>query len=617
MKYYQLVIAVFLCLITRPVVSGQISLEKLQFDSSKYIDVNELQRGMIGYGLTVFEGAKVEKFKVELISVMSTKSAGRSAFLIKVIDNEIFDIARGVQGCSGSPVFFDGRLAGAMSFGWNFQKEPLYGVTPIKQMLDTHKRVLAKDNKTEVAQGVKILDEKVYHKLFAPQILSKKDLESIARASGLASPAVVDGMTTLPVMVSFSGLNNSAATHINEILPGINAKVGNFTGNVDHLLESGRPKIERGSALVIPIVTGDYNAAALGTVTEVIDEWVFAFGHAFNGNGICNWPLATGYIHTFMSSTSMSFKLGQAVDIVGAVEADEVQAICGRLGKEVETCKAHTVVDYTDVGETVEFNMNLVNDEMFIASTTLMSVVGPTLYRGDMPDLCTVEYDVVLDFGKHGIVKVTDISSDTSIFDLSLDVVQATSLVVNSPWDKPLLESIESKIKVSNHTSLAEINEVSLDNTVFYPGDTIKAKINCYQYRLPNIELEAELILPDDIAPGEYELGIGNKRTYLSTVSSRQPQRGYADSSEKIVKVLNERNKYRQDNIYMFIVLNEPGLAVEDESLPALPAGKAMLLSSKANEHPVRPYYRVIESITPCDYVFLGSSAIGIEIREK
>ncbi len=617
MKFSQLFIAVCLCLVASSAFSGDISLEKLEFDSTKYIDIDELHRGMIGYGLTVFEGAKVEKFKVEVISIISNKSAGRNAFLIKVKDNEVFDIARGVQGCSGSPVFFDDRLAGAMSFGWNFQKEPLYGVTPIKQMLNVHKRVLAKDNKTEVANGVKILDEKVYNRLLAPQILSKNDLESIARASGFSAPVVTDGMTTLPVMVSFSGLNNAATSQINEILPGFKANVSNFTGNIDHLLENDRPKIERGSSLVIPIVSGDYNAAALGTVTEVIDDWVFAFGHAFNGTGQCNWPLATGYIHTFMSSTSMSFKLGQAVDVVGAVEADEVQAICGRLGKKVDTCKAHTVVEYSDVDETVEFNMNLVNDEMFVSSTSMISVVAPTLYRGDLPDLCTLEYDVVLDFGKYGIVNISDISSDSSTFDLSLDIVQGTSLVANSPWDKPLLQSVESKVRVKNQTSVAELDKVSLNNTVFYPGDTIKADIDCYQYRLPNVSLKAELVLPGDIPPGEYQLGIGNKRAYLANLTRCQPQKGFADTTEKIVKVLNERNQYRQDKIYMFIVTNEPGLAVEDESLPALPAGKAMLLAGKSSERPITAYSRMIDSITPCDYVFIGSSNMKIEIRDK
>ena len=619
MKICQLIIAVFIACMSNIALSGDTSLEKLAFDPAKYIDVDELHRGMIGYGLTVFEGAKVEKFKVELISIMSDKSAGRSAFLIKVRDNEIFDIARGVQGCSGSPVFFDGRLAGAMSFGWSYQKEPLYGVTPIKQMLNTHKRVLAKDNKDSktVASGSKVLNDNVYHKLFAPQILTKDDLASIARSSGLAAPVETSGMTHLPTAVSFSGINDVAARHFQQVLPGFSANVGNYTGNIEHLMASGRPKIERGSSIVIPIISGDYQGAVLGTVTEVIDDWVFAFGHSFNGNGECNWPLATGYIHTFMSSTSMSFKLGQAVDIVGAVEADEIQAICGRLGKKVDTCDAHTVVDFTSVDEQVDFNINLVKDDMFISSISMISVVAPTLYRGEMPDLCTLEYDVTLDFGDHGIVNISDVSSDNSTFDLSLDVVQNVGLVINSPWDSPMLESIESKVKVKEFTTVAEINKVNLSESVYYPGDTIKAKVKCFQYRLPEIELETELKLPGDIAPGEYEVVIGDQRSYLMAISRNQPHRGFADSTEKIIRALNDRNKYRQDNLYMYMVLNEPGLSVEDEALPSLPAGKAMLLTSNARREPVAVFNNIIETIKSCDYVILGTSSFKIEVREK
>ena len=617
MKYFQLIIAVLTIFLSESVYSENTSLDKLAFDESKYIPVDQLHRGMIGYGLTVFHGSKVEKFKVELVSVVSAKSAGRSSFLIKVIDNEIFDIARGVQGCSGSPVFFDGRMAGAMSYGWNYQKEPLYGVTPIRQMLNAHKRVLANDNKDKVANNIKLLDDQVYHSLMKPQILSQKDLASIAQASGLSTPVNSDNGHNLPVMMSFTGLNSCASEHFSQVLPGFNANVSNFTADVENLLKEGRPKIEPGSAIVIPIIRGDYQAAALGTVTEVVDDWVFAFGHAFNGNGQCNWPMATGYIHTFMSSTAMSFKLGQAVEVVGAVEADEVQAICGRLGQVVDTCKAHTTVQYTPVDETVEFNMELVKDEMYVSSMSMTSVVGPTLYRGELPELCTLEYDVVLDFGDFGKVNISDISSDNSTFDLSLDMVQNTSLVVNSPWGQPLLNNIEAKVKILDKTSLAEIDSVELSNNVFYPGDTVKAKIKCFQYRLPEIVLDAELTLPKDIKPGQYDINIGDKRSYLATLSRTQPQKGFADTSEKIIKVLNERNQYRRDNLYMFMTLNEPGLALEDEALPAIPPGKAMLLTSQSEQKSVGVFNKLIESIKPCDYVILGSTSFKIEVREK
>jgi len=103
-------------------------------DKQKYIGLDEIARGMEAYCLTVYEGAKIERFEMEVISVVYDYKPGQNMILV-VGKDERFKHSGPVQGCSGSPVYIDGRMAGALSYGYSFATDPLYMVTPIAEML--------------------------------------------------------------------------------------------------------------------------------------------------------------------------------------------------------------------------------------------------------------------------------------------------------------------------------------------------------------------------------------------------------------------------------------------------------------------------------------------------
>ena len=599
------------------------SIEKLEFDPSKYIDVDELYDGMEGYGLTVFHGTQIEKFKVKVISVMSSKTIGRSAFLIKVVDNEIFNVARGVHGCSGSPVFFDGRMAGAMSFGWTFQEEPLYGVTPIRQMLNTYKRVLAaeesKKQDTLAVNSSKVLDKSVYQRLMAPEILNESDIKKLTSSFMAAGQgnSLMAGAEPLPVSLAVSGMSSSAIDSIESYMPGLKLNAGNFTADISHLIKGEKPKLERGSTIVIPLISGDMQAYSLGTVTEVVDDWVFAFGHSFNGNGPCTWPMATGYIHTFMSGKQSSFKIGQAVETVGTVEADEIVAICGRTGIVPETTPAKTIVHFEPIGETIEFNMDMVQDDIYTPLLATMVAIGPAQYRGALPDMSTVEYTVDMDFGEFGKISMSDISSEYSTSHLRSDIMQAASLMISSPWDEVKLKSMKCEITISDKSVAADFKSISLGKKVYYPGETVTADIEFNRFRKDIISQKASIVLPEDLKPGTYDLTIGDKNTYFRTLEMSKPYIDYASNTEDILDVIKIRDEYKRNNIFMFLTRHDSNIALDLMPLEKIPSSKASLLVSQSRTVDLIEYQNMVLSVTPCDYVTYGRQSIQIEIREK
>jgi hypothetical protein len=243
-----------------------------QLDKSKYITIDEIQAGMKGYCLSCLKDTKVEKFELEVISVVYNMDAGRDAILVKV-DDERFMYAGVIAGCSGSPVYIDGRLAGAMAFGWSNSKDPLYGVTPIKDM---HEAGRGGGSAEDLGAGLgsvifdytRPLDFAEIDKRF------KGFLESRTQYSG--------GMPTLRCPVVISGLPECVAERLGtELEPfGLMAVAGSGGGaSKSSAARSSDVQLEPGSSLVVPLVTGDIMVLATGTATEVIGDTVYGFGH--------------------------------------------------------------------------------------------------------------------------------------------------------------------------------------------------------------------------------------------------------------------------------------------------------------------------------------------------
>ena len=200
-------------------------MDKIEFDKTRYIGVDELRRGMKGYGLTVFHGSKIEKFDVEVVSVMRNYRPKSNAILIRCHDKR-FDIAKMVQGVSGSPVYFEGRLAGAMAFGWMMSEEPLYGVTPIREMLPVRRSgQLEKPGNGAGVSGASWADRAFYQNLMRDKLISDEEVRLLAERSGLARKSGSDsrtmGMRTLPMVISVSGLSSSAIAALRSHVPGL------------------------------------------------------------------------------------------------------------------------------------------------------------------------------------------------------------------------------------------------------------------------------------------------------------------------------------------------------------------------------------------------------------
>jgi hypothetical protein len=291
--------------------------------SGSYIPVSEVKAGMTGYGLSVFQGTKIEKFDVQVIGTVKKFLNGRDAILVKLSGPAMANNCV-IRGMSGSPIYINEKLIGAVSFGFDFSKEPIAGVTPIVDMLDS---LADCTEKTPIAK----LD-------LSPVEISRHG----ATGAPMVTPTSVGGMKPIPLLspVGLSGfsaraekfLSNQFGSYGLQVSSGAAGGTNPALGNNASMAAAAK-EIKPGGAASVLLSSGDFTSAGTGTVTARFGNKVIAFGHPMMSAGAVEFPLSTAYVHKVIPSLHVSFKLASPVTEVGTLTADRPWSVGGQVGK--------------------------------------------------------------------------------------------------------------------------------------------------------------------------------------------------------------------------------------------------------------------------------------------
>jgi len=294
------------------------------------VSAEKLRAGMKGHILTVLKGTKPVKLPVEIVSIIPQKGSARHSVMIRLLSSEENNTVRVAQGMSGSPVYFDGKLAGAVSMGWNFSDHTVAMVTPIADMC---KVFSYPDSLREV------------------EPLGAKPTSAVRRASPLA----------------VSGLSSRAVGGLQHVL-GVPLEAVPYGANGELPLDGAR--FSPGDAAMVFLAWGDVEMSALGTVTATSKDGRFlAFGHSFLERGAVNFPVARATVHETVFSQVFPFKIASPTAITGTVTQDRANGVGGRMGYFTSSIAASLVFKDMDTGgnEPVVKNFRVVPDAFLSA----------------------------------------------------------------------------------------------------------------------------------------------------------------------------------------------------------------------------------------------------------
>ena len=303
-------------------------------DPKSYWDVNDIRPGMKGAGRTVMVGTKLEEFGAEVLGVMRDVSPGRDMVLCRLTGCNL-EHAGIIQGMSGSPIYIDGKLLGAVAFAWEFAKDPIAGVTPFSQMVQyvrsNDRRIAAESKEPARAEpfrapaGPSTGRDRRPGDRGADRRATSAPIAGLGRGAGRddADRHAAGGLGVQSPGPGAAERAAPAARHGPDGRRG-RARAGHPRG--------GGPPARPGAPLSIAMVTGDFDLSGIGTVTHVEGDRVYGFGHPMFSLGACEFPMMTGYIHTVYPRASVSMKMGSPLKVVGVIDTDVSTSVAGRIG---------------------------------------------------------------------------------------------------------------------------------------------------------------------------------------------------------------------------------------------------------------------------------------------
>jgi len=576
------------------------------WDPARYISLEEIKPGMKGYCLTEYGIAGIEKFGLEVVDVVRNVDPGRDAILVRGTD-ERFQQTGPVAGCSGSPVYIDGRLAGALAFTWTYAKDPLYGATPIAEMLAVG-RGGASEKRT--AQAGLALD------FTAPIDLYEVDKQ--LRDGLIRAGHGLQGSRYLPCPLITSGLPGEVREQLSTMVEpfGFMVVAGGGGGTGGTAAEAQKARLAPGACLAVPMVCGDISMSIYGTVTEVIGDKVYAFGHYLLGYGAIDLPMATAKVHTVVSNVASSFKLASVLETVGALTTDEAAGVVGRMGAEAKMIPLTIRVDRYNDSASRLYNCRIVSNRLLTPFYLRMAMAGAAFQLGDLPLDHTIEYKVAIGIRNAEPVTFENVSSGLGLNEMILESYSALGLLMNNPYERVDIDSVTCEIRILPRSIVSHIWAVDLSDSQVKAGQSIEVGVVVESVFAGKKKYRCRLDIPEELAPGKYELTVCGQREYEQFLAKSAPHRFIAESLPGLIDALNNSLRIDRNKLHFLLALPPGGVVVEDAELPDLPATKTLVLQDGKRALRVLPYAHWIERSLDIGAVVVDKSVLHITIEK-
>jgi hypothetical protein len=569
-------------------ISATLAASAGEPDAKMYWDVKDLRPGMKGVGQTVMVGTKLEEFGAEVLGVMKDVSPGRDMVLCRLTGCNL-EHAGIIQGMSGSPIYIEGKLVGAVAFAWEFAKDPIAGVTPFEQMV---KYVRASDRKL----AAEALDKQDASRQASVTVSYLTEIEGLTGEEPAAHRSEMPlrvsgggaGMIPIATPLAASGFSPRALSMLDERLRPLGMAPMSGGRASDEIVEAeGDRPFKPGSPLSIAMVMGDFDLSGIGTVTHVEGDRVYGFGHPMFSLGNCQFPMMTGYIHTVYPRASVSMKMGSPLKVVGVVDADVSTGVAGRIGAKPDMLPVSVRVKTSKYSDARTYNVQMVR-EPSLTSALLMSVLTSAIdTEGNLPEELTARLRADVHVEGRETITLRDTFSgprytgQTGASALFGPLASIVNILVKNPMGPLRIASIDCDVEIEDGRRVATIESVRLQSAQVEPGGTLKAFATLKPYKGERQVVEASIRIPGDFPEGSHEAVVCDLSTSAKRRLRNDPVLAEPRDLDGILASLKLQTEPKRTEVYLHVQTPEQGLAVNGLALPNLPASARAAFGSK------------------------------------
>jgi hypothetical protein len=579
------------------------------------IPLDQIRPGMAGIGYTIFDGDQIEKFDLEVIGVLPNLIGPKQSIILVRLRGPKVEHTGVVAGMSGSPVYIDGKLAGALSLKFGvFTKEPLAGVTPIENILSLPLNATPAPGPSTVAEAMAADPEGAWSASATPWTeespryplpgvwASAANVSAGAFLTPIASPLVMSGFTPAS-MRQFGGVWSAY---------GMVATPGGMAPP-----QANDAEISAGDMISMVLVQGDLSMNSACTITAVTEDRVYACGHPLFGLGGVRMPMARGRVVTTLVSQMESTKIVNAGGVIGTLTEDRLTSVMGRKGGAPPMIPVR--VSVATPGGEKQFNVEMISDRkltpMLVGMVSFNSLTQNTAYG----EGTTLRLSGTIDIAGHDPVVIENMYTPTDQLAPDGAVVaggiQALfNRIFSNPYETPRIESVSLRVDSLPERRLVRIENAWSEAAEASPGETLSIKVMLRPYRgAPEIR-EVPISIPPQAARGTTLRVLVSDSDALNRVSNLLTAQGRLGGLDQLISLLNRSR--RNNRVYVSLLKPTPTLVVEDKELPAAPLSQINVLNRTlpANSAVLRES-ALGEWSLPMDEVVDGSASVLIRIN--
>jgi hypothetical protein len=589
-----------------------------KFEDPRFFPLEDLKPGMKGVARTVFSGSEPQEFAVEILGVLPGFPAPKQSAIIARLSGANAEKTGVFAGMSGSPVYIDGRLVGALAFSFPFSKEPICGITPIKQMIELFENGSAVE-KTSSPQPRPVTIAQLTGtdwkpSLPKPTVTSASLIAPVSAGSPLV-PLLGQQMMPIATPVVFSGISQESLSVFapqliaNGLLP-VSGAGGSAA--ITPLGKANEKTLTPGTSISVQLVRGDYSIAASGTVTFRDGDRIYAFGHPFLSLSMADMPMTESSVLTVIPNINNSFKLAVPGQMVGSISQDRSSGIFGKLGQAPKMIPVKINLR-TSRDRTESYSYEIANDS-FLTPLLLNITIFNTIIaseRGLGESTITLKGAMNVK-GQETIQLDNRFSAGNSAALAAGSVAGPASSLLSSGFEDVQIEGVTLDIASSDTRYAGTLERIAVDRTEVRRGEKIEVQAYVRTDSGKQFVQRIPVEIPEDATPGQLLVFVGDGGALQegSAAKAFVPQ----DLSQ-LVRAINKVKK--SDRLYVKLFRITPGAVIGTDELPNLPPSVVATLNSDRNSGGytptvLSPVYE--KELAPAEYVISGQQLIGVDV---
>ena len=589
----------------RLVVPAALALAAVLTAQTPFFPLKDLKPGMRGTGRTVFSGNKIDEFQVEILGVLDNIGP-KESLIIGRLSGGPLEHTGVMQGMSGSPVYIDGKLAGAVAMAFPFAKDPIAGIRPIEAMVRTANVPAPASSPSPAQRAALVPAERDLTRFFSrPVAVSSGD----ARLIDIATP------------VSFGGFSRATLDVFSPQLRalGLEPRQGVASGGKIEPAMGNPADIKPGSMISVALMSGDLTVGADGTVTHVDGTRVYAFGHRFLDIGSTALPFARADVLTVLANANTSFKISAAREWMGTISQDRNTAIAGDLGRRAPMAPLSIKVSRN--GRVLDsYQMQMVNDDLLSPLLLQMAVYSAIDETERTVGASTIRITGEVEFqNAPAPLRLNNLySSDNgSAMQVSLSAAVPVAFAMQSGFDGLKLKNVTLNFESFDQKKQLAIDGITTLRREVRPGEKVQLHVNLVGDNGAEINRTIEYQVPAGAEPGPLYFTVADANT-TNLADFRQVLTATPRNPAQVLSTVN--SLHPNTRAYVRVWRADPAFQLEGADLPDPPASVALILaghqSNSGGITQTRNSKIAEMEVDAGDVVVTGSKTIQVEIKE-